>query len=73
MMIIGKNNSAVQGASAFYLDGILHGTRVRALVDSGSTHNVVNINVARNIGLREERHNPSLSEVEMRYHAVQPL
>jgi predicted aspartyl protease len=36
-----------------YLTGVVSGTGVHILVDTGSTHNIIDINVARLIGLRE--------------------
>jgi hypothetical protein len=55
MMMIGRLQSGVQGASLMYLEGIMNGTDVLVLVDSDSTHNVIDISIARTIGLREQR------------------
>jgi hypothetical protein len=38
-----------------YLTGVVFGTGVHILVDTGSTHNIIDINVARLIGLHEPR------------------
>jgi hypothetical protein len=38
-----------------YLEGMMNGAGVLVPVDSGSTHNVVDINVARSISLQEQR------------------
>jgi hypothetical protein len=51
MMMIGRLQFGVQGASPMYLEGVMNGVGVLVLVDSGSTHNVIDINVARAIGL----------------------
>lgn len=55
MMMIGKPHSGVHGASPMYLEAVINRTRVIALVDSGATHNITDINVARAIGLNEQR------------------
>jgi predicted aspartyl protease len=34
-----------------YLEGVINGAGVLVLLDSGSTHNVIDINVARSISL----------------------
>jgi hypothetical protein len=51
MMVIGRLQSGVQGASPMYLEGVMNGAGVLVLVDSGSTHNIIDINVARAIDL----------------------
>jgi hypothetical protein len=51
MMMIGRLQSRVQGASPMYLEGVMNGAGVLVLVDTCSTHNVVDINVARAIDL----------------------
>lgn len=55
MMMIGKPHSGVHRASPMYLEAMINGTRVIALVDSGSTRNVIDINVARAIALNKQR------------------
>jgi len=50
-MIIGKRNSGVQGAFPLYLEGVIIGNGIHVLIDSGSTHNVIDINIVRTIGL----------------------
>jgi hypothetical protein len=51
MMMIDKLQLGVQRASPMYLEGMMNGADILVLVDSGSTHNVIDINVARTIGL----------------------
>jgi hypothetical protein len=60
MMMIGRTQSGVQGASPMYLEGVINDAGVLVLVDSGSTHNIININVARSIGLQEQHINTSI-------------
>jgi hypothetical protein len=55
MMMIGTANAAVRGCTPMYLTGVIAGTGVFILVDTGATHNIIDINVARLIGLREQR------------------
>jgi hypothetical protein len=43
-----------------YLEGVMNGAGVLVLVDSGSTHNVIDINVACAIGLQEQRINTTI-------------
>jgi predicted aspartyl protease len=38
-----------------YLTGVISGTDIHILVDMGATHNIIDINVARIIGLLEQR------------------
>jgi hypothetical protein len=59
-MMIGRTQSGVQGTSPMYLEGVINGVGVLVLVDSGLTHNVIEINVAHSIGLREQRINTTI-------------
>ena len=43
-----------------YLAGVVSGIGVHILVDTGATHNIININVARLIGLQEQRINTAI-------------
>ena len=43
-----------------YLTGVVSGTGVHILVDMGATHNIIDINVARLIGLQEQRINTAI-------------
>ena len=52
-MIIGKLRSGVQGTCPFYLDGMLHRAGILILMDSCSTHNIINTNFACSNGLHE--------------------
>jgi hypothetical protein len=54
MMMIGTPNAAVHGCTPMYLTGVIVGTGVFILVDTGATHNIIDINVARLIALREQ-------------------
>jgi hypothetical protein len=46
-----QDQSGVQGTSPIYLEGVINGAGVLVLVDLGSTHNIIDINVACSIGL----------------------
>jgi hypothetical protein len=59
-MMIGMTQSEVQGTSPMYLEGVINGVGVLVLVDSGLTHNVIDINVAHSIGLQEQRINTTI-------------
>jgi hypothetical protein len=56
LMMIGTGQSPVQGHPPMYLAGVVSGTGVHILVDTGATHNIIDINVARHISLQEQRH-----------------
>jgi predicted aspartyl protease len=43
-----------------YLEGVINGVGVLVLVDSGLTHNVIDINVTHSIGLQEQRINTTI-------------
>jgi hypothetical protein len=51
MMMIDKIQSRVQGTSPMYLEGVINSIGILVLVDLGSTHNVIDINIARSISL----------------------
>ena len=51
LMMIGMGQSSVQGRPPMYLAGVVSGTSAHILVDTGATHNIIDINVARLIGL----------------------
>jgi hypothetical protein len=55
MMMIGTTHSVVRGCTPMYLTGVIAGTGIYILVDTGATHNVIDINMARLIGLRKGR------------------
>ena len=55
LMMINTTQSVVRGSAPMYLAGAILGTGVHILVDIGATHNVIDINVARAIGLLEQR------------------
>jgi hypothetical protein len=54
MMMIGTTRSAVRGCPTMYLIGVVSGTSINILVDMGATHNIIDINFARLIGLLEQ-------------------
>jgi hypothetical protein len=43
-----------------YLAGVVSGTSVHILIDIGAMHNIININVARLIGLQEQHINTAI-------------
>jgi hypothetical protein len=55
MMMIETTHSAVRGSPPMYLTGAISRTGVHILVDTGTTHNIIDINVARIIDLLEQR------------------
>jgi len=55
MMMIGTNQSAVRSCPPMYLIGVVSGMGIHILVDTGATHNIIDINVTCLIGLREQR------------------
>ena len=55
LMMLGTTPPAVHGCHPMYLAGAILGTGVHILVDTGATHNIIDINVARTIGLLEQR------------------
>jgi hypothetical protein len=55
LMMISTTHTAVHGSPPMYLAGSILVTGVHILVDTGATHNVIDINVARAIGLLEQR------------------
>jgi hypothetical protein len=57
-MMIGTDQSPVQGRPPMYLTGVVSGTGVHILVNTGSTHNI--INSARLIGRLEQRINNTI-------------
>jgi hypothetical protein len=59
-MMIGRLQYGVQGASRMYIEGVMNAAGVLLLVDSGSTHNVIDINVACAIGVQEQRINTTI-------------
>ena len=60
LMMIGTTQSALCGSPPMFLAGAIVGTGVHILVDTGATHNVIDINVARPIGLLEQRINTTI-------------
>lgn len=54
-MIISRNHSRVHGAYPIYLEGMIIGNNMNMMMDSRATHNVININVAHTIVLKEHR------------------
>jgi hypothetical protein len=59
-MMIGTDQSPVQGLPPMYLTGVVSGTGVHILVDTGSTHNIINIDVAHLLGLQKQRINTAI-------------
>jgi len=51
MAMIDRLQSGVQGASPMYLEGVMNGVGILVLVDSGSRHNIIDINVTSSICL----------------------
>ena len=51
LMMIGTGQFPVQGRPPMYLAGVVSGIGVHILVDTGATHNIIDSNVARLIGL----------------------
>ena len=45
----------MHGCPPLYLTGVVSGTGVHILLDTGATHNVIEINIAHLIGLLEQR------------------
>ena len=43
-----------------YLEGVMSGTGIHILVDTGATHNIIDVNVAHLIGLQEQRINTAI-------------
>jgi hypothetical protein len=54
MMMIGTTHSAVRDSPPMYLTEVILGTGVQILVDTDTTHNIIDINVAHIIGLLEQ-------------------
>ena len=54
LMMIGTTQWAVRSSPPMFLVGAILGTDVHILVDTGATHNIIDINVARTIGLLEQ-------------------
>jgi hypothetical protein len=52
-MMIGTKQSSVCDCPPRYLTGVVSGTNIHILVDIGTMHNIIDINVARLIGLLE--------------------
>jgi hypothetical protein len=56
-----------------YIEGVINGAGVLVLVDSGSMHNVIDINIALSIGLQEQQFNTTIlvgSRNEVTCHAA---
>jgi hypothetical protein len=53
--MIETEQSLVCGCPPRYLTSVVSGTGVHILVDTGTTHNIIDINIARLIGLLEQR------------------
>jgi hypothetical protein len=54
-MMIGTTNVATHRCTPMFLTGVIAGMGVFILVDTGAMHNIIDINVARAIGLWEQR------------------
>ena len=53
LMMIGTDQSLVLGRPPMYLTGVVSETGVHILIDTGATHNIIDINVAHLISLLE--------------------
>jgi hypothetical protein len=54
-MMIGTTNAAAHRYTPMFLTGVITSMGVFILVDTGVMHNIIDINVVRAIGLREQR------------------